>query len=182
MRVMAIIGLVAIVTACGGPAEPGSPASSASWAPLPAPSDAPYPVAGSADAPMKLDLGEPLTIEGFLYEVVELRRWDRSTSDEGWCLAVKVHEERPDPDAADPLIGWAVRDDSGEDHFFDFGCQDGTGTPERPHELGADELQAGMAEGNRYWIIFDVTDAATHLWLYRTREIDSEPVFTVQIT
>ena len=131
---------------------------------------------------MELEIGEPVAIDGFLYEVVELRRWDRSTTDDGWCLAVQIHEETPDPDRADPLIGWAVRDETGQDHFFDFGCQDGTGTPERPHELDADELQAGMAEGHRYWIIFDVPDAATHLWLIRTREVDGEPVIALQVT
>ena len=158
-----------------------APAVTASWEPLPSPSVAPFPSTG-ANGPTALAFGEPIEIDGFLYEVVDAVRWDRSASDDGWCVAVQIHEEVPSGDATDPLVGWTVRDDTGEDHFFDFGCVDGTQTPEGPHELGADELQPGMASGTRYWIIFDVPDDREHLWLFRTRKSDHEPAIALQLT
>jgi hypothetical protein len=127
-------------------------------------------------------MGEPLELEGFLYEVVDARRWDRSADDDGWCLAVLIHEETPDPDATDPLAGWSLRDETGRDYAFDFTCQDGTAVPERPHVLAADELQAGMAEGHRYWISFDVLDESVHLWLVRSREVDGDPAIALQLS
>ena len=178
---VAITGLAAAATGCATDAGQPTMATSSSWEALPASSQAPYSVSDSADAPMQLELGEPVTIDGFLYEVADLRRWDPSPDDDGWCLAVQIHEEIPDPDVPDPLIGWAVRDDADGTHFFDFRCDDGTGPPERPQQLTADELQPDMAEGSVYWIIFDVPDGE-HLWLTRSREVDGDPVISLQIS
>ena len=38
-----------------------------------------------------------------------------------------------------------------------------------------------MAEGSVYWIIFDVPDG-DHLWLTRSREVDGDPVISLQIS
>jgi hypothetical protein len=179
MRLAMTIAVAVLATGCAAQQDPDATAVMASWEPLPAPSDVPF--AGASDT-LELALGEPVEIDGFLYEVVDVRRWDRSTSDETWCLAVQIHEEIPDPDATDPLVGWTVRDDAGDDHFFDFGCADGTDTPERPVELAADELQPGMAAGDRYWIVFDLPDSREHFWLFRTRKDDGVPALTLQLT
>jgi hypothetical protein len=179
---VAIVGLAAVMMGCAADASPPTPATSSSWEEPPAVSQHTYPASGSADAPTTLVVGEPVTIDGFLYEVADLRRSDRSTADDGWCLAVQIHEETPDADATDPLVGWMVRDGADGSYFFDFVCDDGTATPGPPLELEADELQPGMIEGSRYWIIFDLPDEPNDLWLTRSREVDGDPVIALQVS